>query len=230
LNAHYLSDYKEKFLSYYKAHRQTSLPAPLRSALGLDKSQTKGPTASNQPSSFKFNTSTTPPSAFGNTTFAPPAKSPEEAPDEALRKILSGLSEVGIDGVTPADLAKLLPPDQYSPALEIMAEVRAYFQGESPRLISTSSVLSAKFALLAVAYKRYADNVPLCVDHDFVRGLGRRIHKALYEGLIKGDESYERCRRFLQESSVDASRREELNTKLARLNEGKRELLQMQMW
>jgi hypothetical protein len=85
-------------------------------------------------------------------------------------------------------------------------------------------------ALLAVAYKRYADNIPLCVDYDFVRGLGRRIHKALYEGLIKGDESYERCRRFLQESSVDASRREELNTKLARLNEGKRELLQMQMW
>ena len=142
---------------------------------------------------------------------------------------MSGLSDIGINGVTPADLAKLLPPDRFSPALEIMAEVRAYFQGNSSPV---SGNVSSKIPITPyiVAYKRFADNIPLAVDHDFVRGLGRRIHKALYEGLIKGNDSYERCKRFLQESAVDASRREELNTKLARLNDGKRELMMMQMW
>jgi hypothetical protein len=120
LNAHYLYDYKEKFLSYYKAHRKPSLPAPLRSALSQDN------TAINELSPFQFGASEIRVSSFGRTHVAS-VDAVEETP---LRKILSGLLELGVDGITPADLAKLLPQDQYSPALDIMAEVRAYFQGE----------------------------------------------------------------------------------------------------
>lgn len=46
-----------------------------------------------------------------------------------IAKILSGLAEVGISGVKPEDIPKLLPPDTMEPAMTIMAEVRAYFQG-----------------------------------------------------------------------------------------------------
>ena len=44
-------------------------------------------------------------------------------------KVLAGLAEMGMQGVKPADLPKLLPSDPLEPALSIMATVRAYFQG-----------------------------------------------------------------------------------------------------
>ena len=46
-----------------------------------------------------------------------------------ITKILTGLAEVGISGIEPEHLPRLLPSDRMEPALEIMAEVRAYFQG-----------------------------------------------------------------------------------------------------
>ncbi len=46
-----------------------------------------------------------------------------------ITNAISALAAIGIEGVKANDLAKLLPPDQMEPALSIMAEVRAYFQG-----------------------------------------------------------------------------------------------------
>ena len=48
---------------------------------------------------------------------------------EPLNKALSSLNELGISA-KPTDLPKLLPPDPKEPALNIMASVRAYFQGK----------------------------------------------------------------------------------------------------
>lgn len=54
--------------------------------------------------------------------------------DEAAQKnfdrintALSNLTALGLHGLTAVDLTKLLPEDENLPALEIMAEVRAYF-------------------------------------------------------------------------------------------------------
>ena len=46
-----------------------------------------------------------------------------------IAKVLAGLAEIGMMGVKADDLPKLLPPDRMAPALEIMADVQAYFQG-----------------------------------------------------------------------------------------------------
>jgi hypothetical protein len=46
-----------------------------------------------------------------------------------INTIIAALSRRGIHGIKASDLAKLLPGDSMDPALEIMAEVRAYFQG-----------------------------------------------------------------------------------------------------
>ena len=46
-----------------------------------------------------------------------------------MAKVLAGLAELGVVGVKPEDIPKLLPPDRMEPALVIMADVRAYFQG-----------------------------------------------------------------------------------------------------
>lgn len=101
LNEHYLADYKDKFLSFYKAFRQSQRSPTLLAHINK---YVIAPPQQDNP--------------FGNT--------PQPT---GIPKILSGLSEVGITGVKPEDIPKLLPPDTMEPALTIMAEVRAYFQG-----------------------------------------------------------------------------------------------------
>jgi hypothetical protein len=46
-----------------------------------------------------------------------------------IAKVMAGLAEIGMSGVKPGDLPRLFPSDSMEPALVIMAEVRAYFQG-----------------------------------------------------------------------------------------------------
>jgi hypothetical protein len=99
LNTHYLADYQDKFLAYYKGARERDRNAELTSAI-----QSYTPSASN---------------TFG-------ASSPS-----GIAKVLTGLVEIGMHNVKPEDLAKLIPPDAMEPALRIMADVRAYFQGMS---------------------------------------------------------------------------------------------------
>ncbi len=60
-----------------------------------------------------------------------------------INLILAGFSKIGLHSMQPNDLAKLLPPDPYDAAIDIMASVRAYFQGEHlchlPRCLSGKS-------------------------------------------------------------------------------------------
>jgi hypothetical protein len=136
LNSHYLSDYKDKFLAHYKGLRRQdlrathnlmqkpsvsvkpSVPAPIL---------TKGTNTGNIPDVFKFS----------STTLAAPGSSSQFQSmeslmrDEMVNAVMAGLADLGFHGLTAADLAKLLPPDEMEPAINIMAEVRAYFQGQT---------------------------------------------------------------------------------------------------
>jgi hypothetical protein len=47
----------------------------------------------------------------------------------ALNETMSGLAKLGFGSVETSSLAALLPPDPMEPAIGIMADVRAYFQG-----------------------------------------------------------------------------------------------------
>lgn len=113
LNTHYLADYKAKFLAYYKGAREQDRNADLSAAI-----------------------KTFSPSSSGSSVWRKARNNHEESSPTGIAKILAGLSEVGIHGVRPDDLAKLLPPDRMEPALVIMADVRAYFQGTSSSLFS----------------------------------------------------------------------------------------------
>ncbi|KAG9312355.1 P-loop containing nucleoside triphosphate hydrolase protein [Chiua virens] len=100
LNTHYFYDYKNKFLVHYRVCRSDS----------------------NLLSKLKRIDTHIPPS-YGKSR-----SSLSHVPQEdAISKILSGLSEIGIH-VKAADLPKLLPPDPMEVALDIMASVGAYFQ------------------------------------------------------------------------------------------------------
>ncbi|KAG7091490.1 hypothetical protein E1B28_010521 [Marasmius oreades] len=124
-----------------------------------------------------------------------------------LREALASLTSLGFDSVKQSDLQKLLPGDEMDPALKIMAEVRAYFQ---------------------VAYKRFADNVPLVIDYELIQGLERDLLPTLFAKLgIHGANGPEICREFAEENSMIADNREALSKKLERLQVASQELTKL---
>lgn len=172
LNVHYYSNYKIKFLGYYKGCRDRE---ELTTKLQNYRAPTTMHTSPNHGQAFH----------------------------QGIQKALTGLTEIGLS-VQVGDLPKLLPVDPMEPALLIMAGVRAYFQ---------------------VAYKRFADMVPLAIDYEIVRGLHKGMEQALLDGLsLTGPDAYVRCQLMVQEHSSVASKRTELQKKLDRLNAASLEL------
>ncbi|KAJ3539480.1 hypothetical protein NMY22_g4720 [Coprinellus aureogranulatus] len=188
LNQHYLGDYKSKFMSYYK---------------GMRESVVRDKTVFDQVKSYNEDPSSRSVKSFtdrqGRTTT-------EASP---MAKAMAALAEVGITGVRPEDLLKLLPEDEMAPALNIMADVRSYFQ---------------------VAYKRYADMVPLAVDHELVRGVARDVLRTLHVRLgISGEDGHRVAKELVEEDHHTANRREELTKKLERLEIANTELLELKV-
>ena len=97
-----------------------------------------------------------------------------------IAKVLAGLAEIGMNSTQPKDLPKLLPPDKTEAALAIIADVRAYFQGNVPCVCGFIIFVIHICVGIAVAYKRFANNIPLTIDLERVRGLERGVHSALY--------------------------------------------------
>ncbi|KAG8918974.1 hypothetical protein FRC01_001552 [Tulasnella sp. 417] len=93
-----------------------------------------------------------------------------------LNNAIANLANFGITAKAE-DFVMLLPQHDLTSALDIMAEVRAYFQ---------------------VAYKRFGDSVPKLIDADFVRGIDSS-DDGLDVALMSMDLSTEKCMEYLQE-------------------------------
>ncbi|PCH44638.1 hypothetical protein WOLCODRAFT_139118 [Wolfiporia cocos MD-104 SS10] len=130
------------------------------------------------------------------------AKEQETEDRDAIQKeAIALLVKLGYVGVTVEDLGKLNPPDEFEEELQVMAEVRAYFQ---------------------VAYKRVIDYVPLTIDHLFLYGLADTLQSFLIEKLGLG--SAERCAAYLSEDPGVVAYRKELIGKRERLDTVQKEL------
>ncbi|KAF6746771.1 P-loop containing nucleoside triphosphate hydrolase protein [Ephemerocybe angulata] len=214
VNYHYLSDYKSKFLAYYKSARDRETRGEIAAHIeGRATSRSSAPVASG---------STTPsrtPGVIVLDTPTPASKkkrvsesesgssTPAESGMPAVTKALALLAEVGLVGLKPDDLYKMLPADEMEPAIDIMANVRAYFQ---------------------VAYKRFSDNIPQAVDHELVRGVERDILKTLCTKLgTNGPHSQRNCAELAQESPQIADRRQDLLKKVERLQTATVELMEI---
>ncbi|KAL5504501.1 hypothetical protein ACEPAH_7162 [Sanghuangporus vaninii] len=127
--------------------------------------------------------------------------------DNAVGQILSNLNKINIRDVKASDLPKL-HRDPFDAALEVMATVSAYYQ---------------------VASKRFIDAISLAVDYELIRAFANDISKALYESLNKGD-ARERCAIYMQEVPKIKKRREELRSRLERLEAAKQELTDYSPW
>ena len=101
MNSHYLSDYRSKFLAHYRGARELNhQPDVMKTIQSFSLSQARN---------TQYNTYNGQPTG--------------------VAKVIASLAEIGMSGIRAEDLAKLFPPDKMEPALEIMADVRAYFQG-----------------------------------------------------------------------------------------------------
>ncbi|KAI1791428.1 P-loop containing nucleoside triphosphate hydrolase protein [Ganoderma leucocontextum] len=147
-------------------------------------------------------------------TFAPPAVAPPRAPakpapvdeskQELIRETLANLAKLGYSGLTEVDFGMLNPPDVYEDELEVMAEVRAYFQ---------------------VAYKRVIDYIPLSIDHHFLFAFAKELQRLLFERLGLGTaNAAARCSTYIAEDPTIVSTRDELTSKKKRLEAVQRAL------
>lgn len=195
LNTHYLADYKSKFLAYYRGARCKNNHTDIMTTI---KAYTPPP----------------------QTPFGGPKQNP---PLYGVSKVLSGLAEMGFTEVHATDIAKLFVTDSMEPALEIMADVRAYFQGRFFWQCSTPITNWDP----PVAYKRFADIIPMAIDKELVCGVGHDILPLLWNGLgLNSVDAHRICKGFAQENPSVANRREELTKKLQRLDEASQQLLQ----
>ncbi|KAG8853984.1 hypothetical protein FRB96_007847 [Tulasnella sp. 330] len=128
-----------------------------------------------------------------------PANAAHDQRWQEINDVMGGLARLGIPGLKPTDLAKLLPEDEMTPGLEIMAEVRAYFK---------------------VAYKRFVDNIPQQIDTDFIQGLDGDLGSA----LASLELTHEQCAAWLQEDPDEVLRREDLLGKKKRLELAKEKI------
>lgn len=203
LNSHYYLDYKEKFLAYYKFHEgdQNNLVRTLR------ESQASRSAASR---------------SYSNGVY----RALEEKPVDHVESALESLRSAGLSGLKREDLVKLLPADFSSQAaLEIMASVRAYYQG---LFLQNSRRCTTEVYVCIVAYKRFADTVPLAIDQRYIRAFDETIQSALVTGLsISATDARDRCAAWLAESQAVVRQRAELLDRKARLAEAKRELLEV---
>ncbi|KAJ1301437.1 hypothetical protein OPQ81_008695 [Rhizoctonia solani] len=116
---------------------------------------------------------------------------------KAVRKHpIAHLTKMGLP-VQPVDLGKLIPAEAEDELIDIMAEVRAYYQ---------------------VAYKRFVDIIPMAADETLIRGFCRGLERRLFEGLgVSGDGAKERCASLLEYSHEITLEREMLKTRRDRL-------------
>ena len=56
-------------------------------------------------------------------------KNDDSSITQAMNDAVSALTKMGLEGADVSLLANLIPPDPMDPAIGIMADVRAYFQG-----------------------------------------------------------------------------------------------------
>jgi hypothetical protein len=117
LNEQYFHARKAEFVSYYKGDQLKIITKP--------PSPPPSPTLESAPPMPEY---LPPVDATPDHAYTPDHPNGVSDPAEAVLTALRLLGPA-YNNVTVADLAKLLPDDQYAPAIEIVAEVRAYFQG-----------------------------------------------------------------------------------------------------
>jgi Dynamin GTPase effector domain len=80
---------------------------------------------------------------------------------------------------------------------------------------------------IAVAYKRFVDNIPMGLDRTMLRGITVGLQDTLIKGLnISGSDGYQRCMMLLSEPEHIAELRTVLQNRRQRLVSARKELVE----
>ncbi|TFY75946.1 hypothetical protein EWM64_g8066 [Hericium alpestre] len=189
-NTHYLQSCNDKWLARYKDRRAKGPPraapeVPLPSASSENLAVPEARWPFDKPA-------------------APSPRPLAPASPDYVGEALACLAKAGYRGLVAEDLGRLRKPDEYETELQVMAEVRAFFQ---------------------VSYKRIIDCVPMHIDNKFVKGILQDLHPFLVNkmGLV-GRGATERCARYLAEDPDVVAQREEVVARKKTLQNVKKEL------
>jgi hypothetical protein len=125
LNTHCFTEYKDKFMEYYRGLANLSEKSDLASALVTGSLEAAG-----------------------------------DAVRKGIPEALAALAKAGLRELATRDLAKLLVRNKDERALEVMAEVHAYYESKYNKIISQGYHQLTTLSLYAVAARRFIDNVP----------------------------------------------------------------------
>ncbi|KAI0673304.1 P-loop containing nucleoside triphosphate hydrolase protein [Trametes maxima] len=193
-NTHYLMDKRHKQLGQYKQAR-SGMPSTTQTTRDVedeDEDEDILKLVSSSPGKDRF-----------GFAVPRPVKTLSEKEKDTLKSALAELVRLGFP-VAEEDLGKLHPPDEYEEELEVMAEVRAYFQ---------------------VSYKRIIDYVPLAIDEDLLYALAGKLQSVLIEKLGLGSAKADaRCAAYIAEDPHVVSLRAELMAKKKKLEAVQRAL------
>lgn len=211
-NTHYFADKRDKQLAQYKQARAFRAGKAANASSGRsngdseDDSEEEGSAGG---------------SGSGTFSRAPSKLGPKEK--ETLLSALAELTKLGYP-VKEDDLGKLNPPDEYQEELEVMAEVRAYFQvSYKVRLARAFAALRA--VLTVVLAQRIIDYIPLSIDQHFLYALAERLQGVLIEKLGLGSARADaRCAQYVAEDPHINAQRAELLAKKKKLESVQRAL------
>ncbi|GJJ07912.1 hypothetical protein Clacol_002118 [Clathrus columnatus] len=111
---------------------------------------------------------------------------------------------------------------------ENVAEKYHQFYRDVNEKNSALTIITTVEAYFQVAHMRFADNVPLAVDHGLVRIEKKTLQEVLCKGLkLSEPNASERCARFLAESAEISDLRMELEKRLERLMAAQARLLEI---
>jgi hypothetical protein len=139
-------------------------------------------------------------------------KAPNPVEDRSMAEVLRLLRQMNKE-----HLLQPIPVEETNNAIEIMAEVRAYYERE-PYSYHKARLLINLPRL--VAFRRFVDNIPRIIDFELLKGIGRTIgvESKLFQDLVPGNEDiHGRCTAFLKEDPEILLSRKSLKQKLDRL-------------
>lgn len=113
-----------------------------------------------------------------------------------MQTILNYLQNYGLHSITRESFIRAFPVDESEKAIEIMAEVCAYYD---------------------VAFRRFIDNIPMIIDLELLKGFDRTLGKALFQGLGLGEDIHSRCAEYLDEDPRVVRSRKLLQAHVERL-------------
>jgi Dynamin GTPase effector domain len=139
-------------------------------------------------------------------------KAPNPLEDHSMAKVLRLLRQMNRE-----HLLQPIPVEETNNAIEIMAEVRAYYEREPHSCRKARLLINLPHL---VAFRRFVDNIPRIIDFELLKGIIRTIgvESKLFQDLVPENEDiHGRCTAFLKEDPEIHLSRKSLKQELDRL-------------